>query len=54
MQEIGVAVEGDKKTAKKQAATRAIEFLLKYHSATSPAASPTQGPAGSSASGTTC
>ncbi|KAL0054332.1 hypothetical protein WJX82_007216 [Trebouxia sp. C0006] len=29
-QEIGSAVEHDKKTAKKQAATRAIDFLLKY------------------------
>ncbi len=30
LQEIGSAVEHDKKTAKKQAATRAIDFLLKY------------------------
>ena len=36
-QEIGVGTEGDKKTAKKQAAQKAIEFLLNY---TPPAAPP--------------
>lgn len=53
-QEIGSAVEHDKKTAKKQAATRAIDFLLKYTpSATlvpAPVAPP-EGPATSSALG---
>lgn len=37
LQEIGVGTEGDKKTAKKQAAQKAIEFLLNY---TPPAAPP--------------
>lgn len=53
-QEIGSAVEHDKKTAKKQAATRAIDFLLKYTPSTPlvpvPVAPP-EGPATSSALG---
>ncbi len=53
-QEIGSAVEHDKKTAKKQAATRAIDFLLKYTPSTplvpAPVAPP-EGPATSSALG---
>ena len=53
-QEIGSAVEHDKKTSKKQAATRAIDFLLKYTPSTplvpAPVAPP-EGPATSSALG---
>ncbi len=53
-QEIGSAVEHDKKTAKKQAATRAIDFLLKYTPSTplvpAPVAPP-EPPATSSALG---
>ncbi|KAL0023988.1 hypothetical protein WJX77_006444 [Trebouxia sp. C0004] len=53
-QEIGSAVENDKKTAKKQAATRAVDFLLKYTPATPLVPAPVvlpEGPAASAALG---
>ena len=49
-QEIGSAVEHDKKTAKKQAATQAIDFLLKYTPSTPLVPAPVAPPEGPAAS----